>query len=95
MGRTPDFWDKLWSGNRYYVDESGCVYTLQGSLYRPLDLATLRYQKIVLLPGHRVDQDASYVCKCRSDSFHVRSSGSYETSARCVACGQDTVIHDG
>lgn len=49
-----------------------------------------------LLPGHRTDERAPYVCwRCHTDRVQCFSSDSYETSIRCPDCGTEMVVHDG
>ena len=35
------------------------------------------------------------VCRCGSPVFNVYSTGSYETSARCIVCRTWYVVHSG
>lgn len=51
---------------------------------------------IVLLPGHRLDALAPYLCgHCGNDRLQIIHTDDYETSGRCPACGFEAIVHDG
>lgn len=39
--------------------------------------------------------DALFVCECGNRSFTLRRSDSYETSACCIMCNEESVVHAG
>jgi len=87
-GETQEYWEKdLGNDYRYYVSDQGVVYQARPIGYTWYPLSSYTWEKLTLLPGHRIDENASLMCPCGCDAFQVFPVGSYMTEGICINCG--------
>ena len=76
----------------YEIDEVIYSKNTKNTAFRPLG----KYDsKELKLPKDKIKEDAPIVCGCGNKLLEIRKTDSYETSGRCLECGNQFVVHDG
>jgi hypothetical protein len=88
--------------HRYYVDSDGVVFIHHCSLedegrnadgriekYVPCDMLDIKCE---LLPGHRIDHTAPYVCGCGNESWLYKQDECYDGTIVCTVCGNTVMV---
>jgi hypothetical protein len=82
--------EKIVNGHLFEQDPVGEEYSHFFRLTQKWNDATRRFD---YLTDHD-DDSPDIMCECGGVAFEIRQKD-YDTSARCVVCGKESVIHSG